>query len=460
MSELLAGAARIKLHPPVGIAMIGYGNRVGRSTGIHDDLAAQALVLADGVNKAAIVSVDVLAIGPRIAAEICALVASRTDIPRDAIVVCATHTHSGPMFNIWATPKAETRDGGPDRDLDWERELPDKISNAVCSANQRLRPATIRAASTPFTLGTNRRLRMPNGDTILAANYAGIADDSAQLLGVYDSGANAIAFVINYPCHGVVLCEDNLLYSRDWMGFAIDEIEGLARNAGGNGPIGIFLNGATGNIDPRSRGGFEVAENHGRELGRCAFEALQASHPIRESQLLTRCITLKLRIKDLVPTLTSSREFVAQTTLSLNNHRGGDGYQLKRLRDHRDRAVALLANVEALDKANRHDRRVNYDSGEMATNVSIIALGDIAIVGIPGELFVELGLTLRRNPSFAHTLVAGYCNDLIGYIPVNNAYAEGGYEVATARVAAGTGETMVDIAVAELARMAAEREYC
>ena len=46
MSPLYAGAARVKLDPPVGLATIGYGNRVGRTTGVHDDLAAQALVLA------------------------------------------------------------------------------------------------------------------------------------------------------------------------------------------------------------------------------------------------------------------------------------------------------------------------------------------------------------------------------------------------------------------------------
>ena len=458
MSQLLAGAARVKLQPPIGIAMIGYGNRVGRSTGIHDDLAAQALVIGDGANKAAVVSVDLLAIGARIADDIGSRVAARTGISRDAIMICATHTHSGPMFNLWATPKPEAPGAGPDRDLEWESALPGKIADAVCTANQRLRPATIRAASARFTLGANRRMRMPDGATMLAANYAGVADHEAKLLGVYDSGGDAIAFVINYPCHGVVLCEDNLLYSRDWIGFAIDEIESLARKHSGNDPVGIFLNGATGNIDPRSRGSFEVAANHGRELGRGAFEALQVSHPIRESQLLSKRLPLKLKLKDLAPALATARDFVAQTTLSLNNHQGGTGYQLKRLRDHRDRALAMLKNFETLDEANRRDRRVDYERGEMATNLSLIALNDIAIVGIPGEPFVEFGLALKRNPSFAHTFVAGYCNDLIGYIPTREAYAEGGYEVATARVAAGSGELIADIALAELARMATARE--
>ena len=51
MSPLYAGAARVKLNPPAGLAMLGYGNRVGLNTGVHDDLAAQAIVLSDGANK-------------------------------------------------------------------------------------------------------------------------------------------------------------------------------------------------------------------------------------------------------------------------------------------------------------------------------------------------------------------------------------------------------------------------
>jgi hypothetical protein len=90
---------------------------------------------------------------------------------------------------------------------------------------------------------------------------------------------------------------------------------------------------------------------------------------------------------------------------------------------------------------------------ELATAMSIVTIGDLALVGIPGELFVELGLALKANPFFAKTFVVGYCNDLIGYIPTRSAYAEGGYEVDTARIAAGSGEAIVDIAVSALAEI-------
>src|SRR5713226_6526197 len=212
MGQLLAGSATVKLDPPLGLAMAGYGNRAGRATGVHDALAAQAIVLSDGTSKVALAGVDVLAIGQRIADDIRERVAARSDVPADAIMVCATHTHSGPAFNIFATPRSDAKpaDG---RNLEWERTLPEKIASAIIRANERLEPASLRAADARFTLGTNRRLMRPNGQIQLAANYQGVADREAKVLGVFNLSSEPIAFVFNYPCHGVVLCEDNLLYS-------------------------------------------------------------------------------------------------------------------------------------------------------------------------------------------------------------------------------------------------------
>src|SRR5580698_7865813 len=333
MSPIRAGAARVKLEPPVGLAMLGYGNRVGRNAGIHDDLAAQALVLDDGVYKIAIVGVDLLAIGARIADDIRGRVVAPTGIPNDSILVCATHTHSAPAFNIFATPRADAKPA-EGRDLEWERALPAKIAAAIIQAHDNLEPATLRAAAAPFTLGTHRRLKRPHGQVQTAANLAGPADAEVVALGAYRPNGTAIAFLLNYPCHGVVLCEDNLLYSRDWPGFAMDEIETAAASAGAPRPISIFIQGATGNIDPRSRGNFEVAEQHGRAMGRAAFDALDRAPSVSDAKVAARRIALNLKLKDLSAELAVARDCASQTQASLDNHRGGTGYQLKRLRDH------------------------------------------------------------------------------------------------------------------------------
>ena len=452
MSPLYAGAARVKLDPPAGLVMLGYGGRVGRNQGVHDDLAAQALVLGDGDAKVAIAGVDLLALGSRIADDIRERASAVAGIPADSILICATHTHSAPAFNIFATPRVDAKpaDG---RDLEWERALPEKIAAAIIQAHENLEPATLRAATAPFTLGINRRLMRPNRQIQLAANRLGPADAEVQALGAYRPDGSPLAFIMNYPCHGVVLCEDNLLYSRDWPGFAMDEIETAASSAAGSRPISIFLQGATGNIDPRSRGNFEVAEQYGRAMGRSAFDALARAPSVADARIAVRRIALNLELKDLSADLAIARDCAAQTQASLDNHRGGDGYQLKRLRDHHAQSRAALSALEALEEQNRRDRRVDLTRRDLATAMTLVTVGNLAIVGIPGELFVELGLALKATAHFAHTYVAGYCNDLIGYIPTRAAYAEGGYEVDTARIAAGSGETMVKTALAALAAM-------
>jgi neutral ceramidase len=454
MSRLYAGAARVKLDPPASLAMLGYGNRVGLNAGVHDDLAAQALVLSDGANKVAIAGVDVLAIGIRIADNVRERVAAGTGIPADSILVCATHTHSAPAFNIFATPRADAKPA-EGRDLEWERALPDKIASAIIQAAEKLESAILRSASAPFTLGVHRRLIRPHRQVQIAANRSGPFDAEVEALGAYRPDGTAIAFLMNYPCHGVVLCEDNLLYSRDWPGFAMNEIESAAAAGGGSRPISIFIQGATGNIDPRSRGNFEVAEQHGRAMGRAAFDALDRAPSISDGKIETRRIALNLRLKDLSAELAVARDCAAQTQSSLDNHRGGTGYQLKRLRDHHAQSIAALNALEVLEEQNRRDRRVNMTTRELATAMTLVTIGNLAFVGIPGELFVELGLALKANPHFARTFVAGYCNDLIGYIPTRAAYPEGGYEVDTARIAAGSGETIVDTALSALAAMRA-----
>src|SRR5271166_2696362 len=175
MSPLRAGAARVKLEPPGGLAMLGYDNRVGPNNGVHDDLAAQALVLDDGAHKIAIAGVDLLAIGARIADDIRERVAARTGIPADSVLICATHTHSAPAFNIFATPRADAKPA-EGRDLEWERALPAKIASAIVRAHENLEPASLRTATAPFTLGINRRLMRPNRQIQLAANRLGPAD--------------------------------------------------------------------------------------------------------------------------------------------------------------------------------------------------------------------------------------------------------------------------------------------
>jgi neutral ceramidase len=82
------------------------------------------------------------------------------------------------------------------------------------------------------------------------------------------------------------------------------------------------------------------------------------------------------------------------------------------------------------------------------TEVQALASGDeLAVVGLPGEVFAELGLALRERSPFRQTLVLGLANEAIGYVPTRPAYEEGGYEPTSSRLQPGGGERLVDAAV-------------
>ena len=87
--------------------------------------------------------------------------------------------------------------------------------------------------------------------------------------------------------------------------------------------------------------------------------------------------------------------------------------------------------------------------------VLAIRVGDVAVVGLPGEVFCEFGLQLKRRSPAAHTLVVELANDAIGYLPTREAFAQGGYEVTAGSTlyAPGAGEQLTDAAAALLQQL-------
>jgi hypothetical protein len=78
----------------------------------------------------------------------------------------------------------------------------------------------------------------------------------------------------------------------------------------------------------------------------------------------------------------------------------------------------------------------------------VIALGDEVVwVSLPGEIFVELGLAIKKASPFRYTFIAELANGSVGYIPNREAYAQGAYEVVSSRCAEGSGELLVQSAI-------------
>jgi hypothetical protein len=108
------------------------------------------------------------------------------------------------------------------------------------------------------------------------------------------------------------------------------------------------------------------------------------------------------------------------------------------------REMPFLEEVETYKVV---DVAEEYASGSIPIEVVAIRLSrDVAIVTLPGEVFVELGLAIKQASPFKTTLVVELANDCPAYIPTKKAFAEGSYEIVNSRVASGGGEKMVELA--------------
>jgi hypothetical protein len=97
---------------------------------------------------------------------------------------------------------------------------------------------------------------------------------------------------------------------------------------------------------------------------------------------------------------------------------------------------------------------IERDGRPIEAEVQVIALGDdIAWVGLPGEIFVELGTAIKKASPFRHTIVVELANGSISYVPNRKAFGEGAYEVISARCAPGCGEILADTAIRLLASL-------
>ena len=267
---LRAGTARVEITPPVGMKMRGYGARKGGATGVHDPLFARIVVLKDDNAALAIVSADVATFCmERIVAE------AKEKWGLDHVVLCATHTHSGP----------DTREQN-----EWRDETENKIIAAIGEAAENLFPARLSWARDELEshyMPHNRRFVRPDGTvTMMWDNPNRIptkpVDKRVSILRVDDEAGNPRALMVHYACHAVVLGAQNVLISADYPGAMADHVEKEL----GPDCMAMFLQGAAGDIDPFEMNlggeyGFEIVQKTGISLAEGALKLAKKTEPLR-----------------------------------------------------------------------------------------------------------------------------------------------------------------------------------
>lgn len=390
--SLRAGVARIEITPPPGLDLTGFIARQNPSTGVRDPLYARALVLDDDRRQIAIVSCDLLGFDPDFVYDTRTRIELATTIPGPQVLMATTHTHAGPATLF-------LQDCG-DPDPAYLDELQATLASLVRQAQNNLRPATVSAGEGSSTTGVHNR-RNP-GDVI---------DPAVEVLRVDGTDGAPLAVVVNYTCHPTCLFADNTHISADYPGLVCAQVETAT------GAICLFLTGAIGDVGPVRRGE-ESLNLIGQAVADEVLRVLPGCTSLDDPWLDTEGDVLALPLAELPSRdeLLSQRDHYLR--LALEAERREDPIQARSAR-------AMVAWSEHIFDLHR-DRRLPTS---VPAEIHTLHIGNLTIVGVPGELFVDLGLQIKAARSDAPVLVVGFANGDIGYIPTRNAYPQGGYEI-------------------------------
>jgi neutral ceramidase len=418
MGQLKLGTSKRNITPPVGAWQAGYAGRDHGAEGVRDELYARALYLHDGETQAAIVCRDLCDVEANEMDLLAAKVKEMVGLEREQLFIANTHTHSGP----------QTHYREDSRNRDYVENTCDAVAGAISEAREALRPVSLSCAQRPVQCGTNRRERKPDGEIVLGVNPEGPTDRVTDVLCFSDAeSGQPVATLFRHAVHGVVMGPDNYLISGDCPGAAEAFVE---HNLPG---IAGFLSGCCGNINAHPRLDFKYVDLLGRRLGSAVVQGTTEADEARdEIKLVCLRHELELPVEPVPPP--------EQTEQALQEAQD----QLERVKRGEAEQELSLWRAERAERQAR-ERHELAAAGEtqvgLPTSVQVIALGDIALIGYPAEVFFEIGEAVRDRSPFPVTLTVTHVNGSIGYVPIASAYEEGGYEINTRAHYKGLGIT-------------------
>ncbi len=449
--QLFLGAASEIITPAPGVEMTGFIARVDPMRGAYDDLFVKATVFAEDAqlaNAAALITFDLIDLEAREIAAIRSGIETATGIAAGRIGITCTHTHGGPS-TMTAGRLGVVAPGYLER-------ITQAAISAATSAAKAVAPVYLSAGfgSEP-TVGKNRRIP------------GGVIDPEVAALRFQDAEAVVRALFVSYGCHPVTLGPNNTLATADYPGYVRRTLEAVYPGAAvqfATGCCGQVNNGHTSRDGDKGNGlhwrSFAEAERIGRAI---AGEAAQAAE--QAARYDAAAPLLDLPVENL-PVRTARRE-VELPFLPLPPVE-----EIERLRAG---WVAKAAEVAAREHRPGELERVEVFiawadqalAGETIKDapaeVQVIAIGDYALVLLPGESFVEFGLDIKARSPKLRAITLAYSNGRPGYIPHRSAYPAGGYEVDEAFryygypscFAPEAGELLVETAVELLTELSA-----
>ena len=446
MNDLQAGFARVDCTPPLGIAINGYF--VPRiADGVLDPLEINCLALSCGDAKVVLLSMDNTGIAGEVLAEIVPAVCAATGLPREAVFIHSTHTHTGGAL----LPNLD----GPIEQA-YKKTTCRKMADAAVMALSDLKPARMgwRVVAAPG-ISFSRRFRMKDGSVRTNPGIGnpdiseplGKPDDNLRLLRFDREGGDTLV-LMHFGMHPDTV--GGCKFSADWPGFARRTLEQAIP-----GTKAIFFNGAEGevgtqNVHPKSGDmnglspdfddvyrGYESTRHLGRFIAGAALQYYDTVCYTDVDKLTYARRNVKVPAN--VPTqaqLPLARKYAALHEDGKDDQIPYTGMQLTTVVAEALRMVRLAEGPEYFEMP-----------------LSGIGIGAVALVGMPGEPFAGVSLSMQDAPGWETVLVTCNTNGKEGYFPMQDAYDEGGYEARSSAFRPGVAELLIREGKALLAQL-------
>jgi len=392
-NTLFAGTSKIMITPGTPIPMSGYDGRTAAFKGVHDDLFARVIVFSDGINKAILISADVIGFSNSFWKETTQRLTKETGIKREYVLLSAVHNHGGPVTQVYDEDSSAQVNA-------YVEELMNKIVIATKDAIKNMVPVSIGAGKGVCKMNINRRAPDGKGGIELGQNPYAPCDHEVGVISVVDKSGNPLAVIMNWPCHGVVLGPNNYLITGDWPGAASRYIE---EGAGGKLIAPVFV-GASGDINPIYGPHIDFENNSSYAYGKDAIgEDLG-----KES----------LRVAKDIQTFSSGK-------------------------------ISALQRVISLPAKEKDD--------SLLVRLSAFKIGNIVLTGVSGEVFNQINVKIRNQSPYSFTFMITHCNGSSGYLVTEDAYPKagvsgsedkyvptGGYEVNSTKVKTGAEKAIIE----------------
>jgi hypothetical protein len=390
-----AGIASVAITPQTNLWMAGYAARTKPAEGKETDLFGKALALEDERgSRLVIVTLDLIGAPRALREDLERRCADAYKLPPEALLLNASHTHSGPEFRVGRRPWDDGNFRPTDEGDAYGQRLEDQLFTLVGEALDHLAPARLGYTHARAGFAMNRRLPTPGG--YQNSPYPdGLVDQAVPVLRVVGADGKLRGVLFGYACHNTAL--SLYKWNADYAGYAQEFIQQAHP-----GVVALFLMGCGGDQNPYPRGTIEFAQQHGRALANAVETALMVAPREIKGPLRSAYAEVDL---DYAPIPT--REDLRKRLDSKDKYEAG----------HAKRFLAQLDAGETLPTS-------------YPCPVQVVRFGaDLVLAAIGGETCIDYALRLKKElAGQAAVWVAGYSNDVMGYIPSRRVREEGGYE--------------------------------